>query len=145
MIWFEFGLNNYEYFRKNWDFDKMHWKPHFPPSNFQIIFWGTKKIINLNIRGIYFVQNFTRFLVDPIIFTSSIDLRVKNENYIDPVWIFTSEKFDFHGSNLSVFFTTKTALTVKMNGSMRNLVKFLNEIYASNVSFHIFWCLWKLV
>ena len=92
---------------------------------------------------IYFVQNFTRFLLELFNFTVRIILLVKNAKKDDPVWIFTSEKLDLQKGNFISFFHqqngtySKNALVHQKAGAI------LNKTDALKVSFTIFWCLWK--
>ena len=70
-------------------------KSHFPPLNFHNILRGTNKVLSRNVSISYLVQNFTSFLVDPLILAVSLILCSKNGDKVDPFEIFTSEKSDF--------------------------------------------------
>ena len=110
------------------DLRKIHSK--FTLSSFKLCInsRSTYKVFHINVKVIILVQNFTRFQVDPFIFAYSIILKMKNANKVNQSETFTSEQRFLMFSTLSAFFTHKSILLAKINGSTWNLVKFWTSI-----------------
>ena len=102
----------------------MHWQKCTRPFKFQIIFLGTNKDLNRKVWGLLLSQNFTSFLVDPIIFAENPVLSVKDADKGNLSEITFLERTISNAYTFSVICMLKLRFSSKINWATRKLVKF---------------------